>query len=62
MYYAISIGRRRTKRRTEKMTKEKAAGILKWIAGETIKVVSVNMDDGQTFTVEQLQAIVAGGR
>lgn len=42
--------------------KEQAVGILKWVAGESLKPVSVNLDSGETVTIEQLEQIAGTGR
>jgi hypothetical protein len=39
------------------MTKTQAQEILKWIEGETIKPISLNMTDGKTYTIAEIEAI-----
>lgn len=44
------------------VTREQAAGIVKWADGEKVRVESVTLDNGRTFTIEQLRVIAEFGR
>jgi hypothetical protein len=44
------------------ISREQAVGILKWVAGESLKPISVNMETGETVTIEELERIAGTGQ